>query len=169
MEAIPIGANGLLYTPYLVGERTPHADSSIRGSLIGMDGAHNRKHFLRAIMEGITFSLHESIELFREARKSVHTVVSIGGGAKNDTWLQMQADIFNTRVIKLENEQGPAMGLQCWLPLEAVGLNHLKNVQSSSFVRLLHFIQRRKMFKNIKHYLICIRTFTLTQRISIQL
>lgn len=110
VEAIPIGANGLLYTPYLVGERTPHADSSIRGSLIGMDGAHNRKHFLRAIMEGITFSLHESIELFRKAGKSVHTVVSIGGGAKNDTWLQMQADIFNTRVIKLENEQGPAMG-----------------------------------------------------------
>lgn len=61
-------------------------------------------------MEGITFSLYESIELFREAGKSVDTVVSIGGGAKNETWLQMQADIFNTRVVKLENEQGPAMG-----------------------------------------------------------
>ncbi len=81
VESVPIGANGLLYTPYLVGERTPHADSSIRGSLIGMDGAHKREHFLRAIMEGITFSLYESIELFREAGKSVDTVVSIGGGS----------------------------------------------------------------------------------------
>ncbi|MGF7533090.1 xylulokinase [Bacillus mexicanus] len=110
VEAIPIGAYGLLYTPYLVGERTPHADSSIRGSLIGIDAAHTREHFLRAVMEGVTFSLHESIELLREAGKSVHTVVSIGGGAKNETWLQMQADIFNTKVIKLENEQGPALG-----------------------------------------------------------
>ncbi|WP_078408996.1 xylulokinase [Priestia abyssalis] len=110
VESVPIGANGLLFTPYLVGERTPHADSVIRGSFIGMDGAHKREHFVRAVMEGITFSLHESINLFREEGKSVDTVISIGGGAKNETWIQMQADIFNAKVMKLESEQGPAMG-----------------------------------------------------------
>jgi xylulokinase len=110
VDSVPIGANGLLFTPYLVGERTPHADSVIRGSFIGMDGAHKREHFVRAVMEGITFSLHESINLFREEGKSVDTVISIGGGAKNETWIQMQADIFNAKVIKLESEQGPAMG-----------------------------------------------------------
>lgn len=60
-------------------------------------------------MEGITFSLHESIELFAKRKISSYCCF-YWWGAKNDTWLQMQADIFNTRVIKLENEQGPAMG-----------------------------------------------------------
>ena len=104
------GANGLLFTPYLVGERTPHADSTIRGSFIGMDGSHRRVHFARAVMEGITFSLHESVHMFREAGKTVDAIISIGGGAKNPVWLQMQADIFDSEVIALANEQGPGLG-----------------------------------------------------------
>ncbi|MET1031563.1 xylulokinase [Domibacillus tundrae] len=107
---IPPGAGGLLYTPYLVGERTPHPDSVIRASFIGIDSAHTRAHFARAVMEGITFSLQESIEMFRNEGKVVDAVISIGGGAKNDVWLQMQADIFDAKVVKLQNEQGPAMG-----------------------------------------------------------
>lgn len=104
------GADGLLFTPYLVGERTPHADSVIRASFIGMDGAHTRAHFARAVMEGITFSLNESVDMFRQAGKTVDTIVSIGGGAKNPVWLQMQADIFGAEVVALENEQGPGLG-----------------------------------------------------------
>ncbi len=104
------GANGLLFTPYIVGERTPHADPTIRGSFIGMDGAHTRDHFARAVMEGITFSLNESVAIFREAGKTVDRVVSIGGGAQNPVWLQMQADIFGAEVVSLENEQGPGLG-----------------------------------------------------------
>ncbi|WP_274652930.1 xylulokinase [Paenibacillus humicola] len=104
------GSNGLLFTPYLVGERTPHADSAIRGSFIGIDGAHERVHFARAVMEGITFSLNESVDLFRQAGKTVDTIVSIGGGAQNPVWLQMQADIFGADVVALENEQGPGLG-----------------------------------------------------------
>ncbi|WP_372660520.1 xylulokinase [Cohnella sp.] len=104
------GADGLLFTPYLVGERTPHADAKIRGSFIGMDGSHTRAHFARAVMEGITFSLNESIDMFRAAGKAIDTIVSIGGGAKNPLWLQMQADIFRANVVALENEQGPGLG-----------------------------------------------------------
>lgn len=107
---IPPGAEGLLFTPYLVGERTPHADAKIRGSFIGMDGSHTRAHFARAVMEGITLSLNESIDMFRAAGKAVDTIVSIGGGAKNPLWLQMQADIFRANVVSLENEQGPGLG-----------------------------------------------------------
>ncbi|KKK39770.1 xylulose kinase [Mesobacillus campisalis] len=107
---VPAGSNGLLFTPYLVGERTPHADSNIRGSFIGVDAAHERKHFARAVLEGITFSLHESIEIFRSSGKTIDSIISIGGGAKNETWLQMQADIFNAKVEKLSSEQGPGMG-----------------------------------------------------------
>lgn len=107
---IPPGANGLLFTPYIVGERTPHVDSTIRGSFIGMDSSHTRDDFVRAVLEGITFSLHESIEIFRNHGKQIDTVVSIGGGAKNEAWLQMQADIFNAKIVKLSSEQGPGMG-----------------------------------------------------------
>lgn len=110
IEDVPIGANGLLFTPYLVGERTPHADALIRGSFIGVDGSHKRIDFVRAVIEGITFSLNESIEIFRESGKKIETIVSIGGGAKNDTWLQIQADIFNAKIQKLSNEQGPGIG-----------------------------------------------------------
>ncbi|MBA4493983.1 xylulokinase [Paenactinomyces guangxiensis] len=110
VDRVPVGANGLLFTPYLAGERTPHADSAIRGSFIGMDASHKREDFVRAVMEGITFSLNESIEILRQEGKSISTVVSIGGGAKNPCWLQMQADIFNATVVGLKNEQGPGMG-----------------------------------------------------------
>lgn len=107
---VPVGANGLLFTPYLVGERTPHVDSTIRSSFIGIDSSHERKDFVRAVLEGITFSLNESVEIFRKHGKTIDTVISTGGGAKNEVWLQMQADIFNARIVKLQSEQGPGMG-----------------------------------------------------------
>lgn len=108
--AIEPGSAGLLFTPYLVGERTPHADADIRGSFIGMDGNHTLDHFTRSVLEGITFSLRESIDIVRAAGKEIKEVTAIGGGAKNELWLQMQADIFGASVVKLESEQGPALG-----------------------------------------------------------
>lgn len=110
IEEIPPGANGLLFTPYIVGERTPYPDANIRGSFIGMDSKHTRAHFIRAVIEGITFSLNDSIEIFRKSGKKIDTIVSIGGGAKSETWLQIQADIFNAEIVKLNSEQGPGMG-----------------------------------------------------------
>lgn len=105
------GSNGLLFTPYIVGERTPYADALIRGSFVGMDTTHTLDHFARAVLEGITYSLRDSLELMRNAgNKDISKIVSIGGGAKNGDWLQMQADIFNATIIKLTSEQGPALG-----------------------------------------------------------
>lgn len=137
VEDIPPGAGGLLFTPYLVGERTPHADSVIRGSFVGIDGSHKREHFARAVMEGITFSLNESVDLFRAAGKSVDTIVSIGGGAKNPGWLQMQADIFRANVVALENEQGPGLGAAM---LAAVGSGWFPTLDACAqvFVKRAH-------------------------------
>lgn len=109
-ERLPAGSGGLLFTPYLVGERTPHADAEIRGSFIGVDRSHSKAHFVRAVLEGITFSLRESLEIFRQKGKVISSIVSIGGGAKSEFWLQLQADIFNADVYKLANEQGPGLG-----------------------------------------------------------
>ncbi|MEN1967782.1 xylulokinase [Lentibacillus sp. N15] len=108
--AVPVGSNGLLFTPYVVGERTPHADAAIRASFIGMDSSHRKRDFVRAVMEGITFSLNESLAIFRKSGKQIDTIVSTGGGTKNEDWLQMQADIFDATIIKLASEQGPGIG-----------------------------------------------------------
>lgn len=105
-----IGANHLLFAPYLAGERTPHGDAFIRGSFIGISGSHRSADFARAVLEGITFSLYDSIQLMREAGKQITHITSIGGGAKSDFWLQMQADIFNAKIRKLKHEEGPSMG-----------------------------------------------------------
>lgn len=108
-EVVP-GANGLLFTPYLSGERTPHADAMIRASFIGASPIHQRGHFVRAVLEGITFSLKESLDLFRSQGKEIQTIVSIGGAVKSPLWLQLQADVFQAEIVKLKGEQGPGMG-----------------------------------------------------------
>lgn len=134
IDQVPPGAKGLLFTPYLVGERTPHADANIRASFIGMDSSHTMNHTARAVMEGITFSLKQSIDLLRASGKRIDEIISIGGGTKNDSWLQMQADIFNADVIKLETEQGPALGAAM---LAAYGCEWFDSLQecAEAFVR----------------------------------
>jgi xylulokinase len=136
---VPIGAHGLIFTPYLAGERTPHGDAVIRGSFIGIDGSHKREDFVQAVMEGITFSLNESMDIFREAGRSFDSVISIGGGAKSDHWLQMQANIFNTKIIKLESEQGPGLGAAM---LAVVGVGWYESLEECSAV----FIKEIKKF-----------------------
>lgn len=143
LENVPIGANGLLFTPYVVGERTPHADSVIRASFIGMDASHTKKHFVRAVLEGITFSLNESIEIFRESGKTIDTIISIGGGAKNETWLQMQADIFNAKIVKLSSEQGPGVGAAM---LAAVGCGWFASLEECAET----FVAPAKTYEPIK-------------------
>lgn len=140
---VPIGANGLLFTPYLVGERTPHADAEIRASFIGMDASHNKKDFVRAVVEGITFSLNESLEIFRDSGNEIDTIISIGGGAKNEIWLQIQADIFNAKIVKLSSEQGPGMGAAM---LAAYGCGWFESLRECSE----RFIKSDKTYKPIQ-------------------
>lgn len=146
---VPAGSNGLLFTPYLVGERTPHVDSVIRSSFIGIDSSHERKHFVRAIIEGITFSLNESIDIFRANGKRIDEIVSIGGGAKSNIWLQLQADIFNVNITKLSNEQGPALGAAM---LAAYGSGWFSSLQECAEV----FLEKELVFtpipENVKQY-----------------
>ncbi|TWT25460.1 xylulokinase [Planomicrobium sp. CPCC 101110] len=137
---VPAGSNGLLFTPYLVGERTPHADAAIRASFIGMDSSHRRKDFARAVLEGITFSLNESIEIFRQNGKKIDLIVSIGGGAQNEDWLQMQADIFNAKIVRLTSEQGPGMGAAM---LAAYGCRWFDSLQACADA----FLQEDKQFE----------------------
>ncbi len=110
-DEVSIGSEGLIFTPYISGERTPYFDSKIRGSFLGIDSRHMLNHFTRSVLEGITFSLKDSLKLHQsKGSKEFTSIISVGGGAKSSIWLQMQADIFNIPVYTLETEQGPGYG-----------------------------------------------------------
>lgn len=149
LEDVPLGGNGLLFTPYLVGERTPYADAAIRASFIGIQASHRRIDFARAVIEGITFSLNETIEIFRESGKRIDKVISIGGGAKNDTWLQIQADIFNATIVKLSSEQGPAVGAAM---LAAYGCQWYGSLQQCAEVFTTEAKTFTPILENVKKY-----------------
>lgn len=132
IDKIPAGANGLLFSPYIVGERTPYVDSQIRGSFLGIDTNHTLTHFAKAVIEGITFSLKDSQLLMQNvAKKKIKQIVSIGGGAQNKDWLQIQANVFNTEVTSLVTEQGPGLGAAM---LAAVGLGWFDNLEKCAEV-----------------------------------
>ncbi|MEY8371612.1 xylulokinase [Aerococcaceae bacterium 50-4] len=135
VDKIKPGSEGLMFTPYISGERTPYVDSEIRGSFIGIDSSHTIDHFLRALLEGITYSLKDSQEIFNNiTKKQPKYIVSIGGGAKNREWLQIQADIFNSTILTLGNDQGPSLGAAI---IAAVGLNWYTSFDEASkyFIR----------------------------------
>jgi xylulokinase len=107
---IPAGADGVLWAPYLMGERTPHLDSEVRGALIGLAASHGRGHIIRAILEGVAFSLKDSLTIFAEIGVPVSDIRLGGGGALSPLWRQVQADVYGKPVSQLVAEQGAAHG-----------------------------------------------------------
>jgi len=108
--AVPPGCDGVLWTPYLMGERTPHLDPQARAALIGLAANHGRGHFVRAIMEGVAFSLRDSFSIFAEMKVPVTTIRLGGGGARSPLWRQIQADVYGHVVEVLQAEEGAAYG-----------------------------------------------------------
>jgi xylulokinase len=106
----PIGAHGVIYTPYLTGERTPYFDAEVRASFSGISDLVDLSDMTRAVMEGITYSLNDVIMLYRKFGGDLQQVIAIGGGAKSAFWAQMQADIFNLPVMTLVHDEGPSLG-----------------------------------------------------------
>ena len=108
--AISPGADGLLWTPYLMGERTPHLDPHARGALVGITASHTRAHVIRAIFEGVAFSLRDTFTIFGEIGVPVKQIRLGGGGAKSALWRQIQADVYAHEVELVEAEEGAAYG-----------------------------------------------------------
>ncbi len=122
------GSDGLFFLPYLAGERTPHADPDARGCFVGLTLAHQRSQLARSIMEGVTYSMRDSLEIIREMNVPVKQVRVSGGGSKSKLWRQLQADVFGTKAVTINAEQGPAYGVAL---LAAVGAGAYKNVQQA--------------------------------------
>jgi xylulokinase len=124
----PPGADGLLWAPYLMGERTPHLDPNARGALVGITPSHRRAHILRAILEGVAFSLKDSLSIFEEMKVLVTQIRLGGGGARSPLWRQIQADVYAHDVELVAAEEGAAYGAAI---LAAVGARHFASVDQA--------------------------------------
>ncbi len=107
---IPIGSERLLYLPYLMGERTPHVDPDARGVFFGVSSIHTKAHLLRAVMEGVAFSLRDCMEILRASSINPKEMLVCGGGAKSPVWKQMLSDLFGLPTATVSSE-GPALGV----------------------------------------------------------
>jgi xylulokinase len=107
---VSAGAEGLLWAPYLMGERTPHLDPEARGALVGLTASHGRAHIIRAIMEGVAFSLKDTMTIFAEIGVPTRAIRLGGGGARSPIWRQIQADVYSQPVEIVAAEEGAAYG-----------------------------------------------------------
>ncbi len=107
--AVPVGAEGLLFLPYLTGERTPHPDPLARGAFVGLTVRHTQAHMTRAVLEGVAFGLRDSMELIRSAGPIAQVRVA-GGGARSALWRQILADVLNVELVTVNTTEGAAYG-----------------------------------------------------------
>ncbi|MGQ0633158.1 MAG: xylulokinase [Planctomycetaceae bacterium] len=121
----PPGCEGLFFLPYLTGERTPHADPQARGAWVGLSLRHGRPHLVRSIIEGATYALRDSLEIIRQLQIPITEIRLSGGGARSTFWRQVQADIYGTKVVTVNSQEGPAYGAAL---LAAVGTGAYKSV-----------------------------------------
>ncbi len=121
VEAVKIGADRLIFLPYLMGERSPILDEKARGVFFGLSGIHSKYHLARAIMEGVIFSQRNCLDVINEMGINPDKMYACGGGAKSDIWRQMMADVYGTEVVINETEEGPALGVAI-LALVACGI-----------------------------------------------
>jgi xylulokinase len=109
-EQSPAGAQGLFWLPYLMGERTPHLDATARGGWIGLTNSHRRADLIRSIIEGVSYSQRDCLDIVAGLGVPLNSVRASGGGAKSPFWRQLLADILGKRVVTLETQEGSAYG-----------------------------------------------------------
>ncbi|MDP4093758.1 MAG: xylulokinase [Bacillota bacterium] len=105
------GSNGLIYLPYLMGERTPHLDPNAKGVFFGLSAKHEKPEMIRAVMEGVVYSLRDCLEIIKGMGIEINEVRASGGGGKSKLWRQMQADVFGTSINTINSSEGPALGV----------------------------------------------------------
>jgi xylulokinase len=127
-EAVQPGSQGLFFLPYLSGERTPHADPDARGCFVGLTLAHTRGHLIRSIMEGVTYSMRDSLEIIEALGVPAREIRASGGGSRSPLWRQIQANVFGRMVVTINSEEGAAYGVAL---LAAVGAGAFKNIQEA--------------------------------------
>ncbi len=124
----PAGCEGLLFLPYLTGERTPYPDPNARGAFIGLTVRHTKAHLTRAVLEGVSFGLRDSLELMRALGITTTQVRASGGGARSPLWRQILADVFDAEIVTVNITEGAAYGTAL---LAGVGAGIYRDVESA--------------------------------------
>jgi xylulokinase len=109
-ESAPLGSEGLLFLPYLTGERTPHKDPYAKGAFVGLSLRHSRQHMARSVFEGVAYAMRDSLEIMRDMGVPITEVRASGGGARSPFWRQMQADVNAASLVTINVDEGPAYG-----------------------------------------------------------
>jgi xylulokinase len=155
-ERVPAGSDGVLWAPYLMGERTPYLDPNARATLTGLAASHTRGHVVRAVLEGVAFSLKDTFSLFGEMNVPVRNIRLGGGGARSDLWRQIQADVYEHEVEILAAEEGAAYGAAL---LAGVGAKWWNSVEDAceAVVQVQHRVKpktaaARAMKKSYENY-----------------
>jgi xylulokinase len=125
---VPAGSDGLIWAPYLLGERTPHLDPEVRAAFAGISTVHTAAHFVRAVLEGVAYSLEDTFSLFAELGIPVSAIRLGGGGARGPLWRKIQAGIYGQAVEVLTAEEGGAFGAAL---LAGVGADHWANLDEA--------------------------------------
>ncbi|MBI3961634.1 MAG: xylulokinase [Deinococcus sp.] len=148
-EQAPPGCEGLVFLPYLMGERTPHKDSYARGVWFGLTGRHSRPHLVRSVLEGVALGLRDSLEILHGMGLEVREIRVIGGGARSRLWCQIQSDVFNQELAVPQVDEGPAFGAAL-LAGVAVGQYATVEEACSAAVRIKERVQPNS--KRVKLY-----------------
>ena len=111
VEKVPMGSQRLLYLPYLMGERTPHLDPLCRGVFFGLSAIHTKEDMIRAVMEGVSYSLKDCHDILGEMGIEIQEMMACGGGGKSAVWRQMLSDMYGCEVRTIKAQEGPALGV----------------------------------------------------------
>ncbi len=147
IKAVP-GSDGLLFLPYLQGERTPHLDPYARGGWIGLTARHDRRHLIRSVFEGVAFSLKDCFTILQEQGLAIEQVRATGGGAKSVLWRQIIADVLGVELVTTNATEGPAFGAAL---LAGVASGVYPSVQAAceQMVRIVERTQPRKEYERV--------------------
>jgi gluconokinase len=159
---VPAGANGLIFLPYLLGERAPHWDANSRGAYIGINITHKKEHFLRALLEGVMFGIYSVGKALEETTGNIDTIYATGGFVRSELWVQMLADVFNKKVVIAESYESSCLGAVV-LGMKALGL-----IDSIEEVEKL--VPISKTYKpNIENHEVYMKTFEIYERLYLKL
>ena len=131
-----VGSDGVTFLPYLTGERTPHADANARGVFFGIHSGTERAHMTRAVMEGVSFALNDSLQLIENFDVNISEAIAVGGGANSSMWLQMLSDVMNLPLRTLVPSEGAPLGAAM---LASVGIGIFDNVSDVAGAWLTNF------------------------------
>ncbi len=148
-EGIDPGSESLIFLPYLSGERTPHGDPFSRGVFFGISYRHRQDHFVRAIMEGVSFSQKDCLDIIEQQNIKPDKVVMFGGGAKSKIWRQILADILNVKIVTLNIEEGPAYGAAL---IAAVGAGMFEDVEEACNSTIKELSENIPLPDNVEKY-----------------